>query len=352
MVNTNNRYLELILLCGSIALITALHYSTPMHREPVHEVLRRLYYLPIVYAAARMGRRKGLLVAGATVVAYLPHMAIYLKVHNWQSVNNYADMLLLLALGGGIGYVRDKHRYLDRLAVLGGTTARIVHDMKNPIASIQMASQLLREELPEEQRAEFSDIISESVQRFLNMTAELLEFSRGGAPALNLTPWPVKSFLEETAEALRPEFERGGKLLMTEMGEVGEAEWDWERIRRVVANIARNALEVLPPGGSLRMDCSTENGTVLLRFTDNGPGMPPQISKHVFDAFFTSGKAGGTGLGLAISKEIITQHGGSMEVKSEEGKGTTFFVSLPRTPPPSARAKTTSGTTREGKGGR
>jgi signal transduction histidine kinase len=255
-------------------------------------------------------------------------------------------MLVFLALGGGVGYLVDKYRHADRLAAVGGTTARIVHDMKNPIASIQAASDLLREDLPKEQREEFVDIISESVQRFLNMTGELLEFSRGGAQRLNYSLSNMEAFLEETAKTLRPLFQQRDLQLVVRVEGAIEAELDSERIRRVVNNIAQNALEVLPPGGGLKIECSAVNDKILLKFVDDGPGMPPHVKSRILEAFFSYGKAGGTGLGLAIAKDIIAQHDGSIRVESAVGKGTTFFVALPRTPrrSPTASRKNTKPT--------
>jgi signal transduction histidine kinase len=94
-------------------------------------------------------------------------------------------------------------------------------------------------------------------------------------------------------------------------------------------NIINNAQDAMPQGGELHLTVDRDDGTIRFTITDSGNGIPPEIRDRMFEAFVTAGKKKGTGLGLAITKRIVDQHGGTIEVQSEPGKGTTFVVSIP-----------------------
>jgi signal transduction histidine kinase len=105
---------------------------------------------------------------------------------------------------------------------------------------------------------------------------------------------------------------------------------DVDRMERCVINLINNSQDVLREGGQIRVGFLRENGPVLIRVEDNGPGIPPEIRASVFDPFVTMGKQKGTGLGLAITKRVVDQHGGSIGFVTEPDKGTTFEIRIPR----------------------
>ena len=109
----------------------------------------------------------------------------------------------------------------------------------------------------------------------------------------------------------------------------GTAVFDPDRLHRALINIINNAQDAMPQGGVLHIIASRENNRLSFSISDSGVGIPPEIKDKIFDAFVTAGKKRGTGLGLAITKRIIDQHGGTIEVESESGKGTRFIVKIP-----------------------
>src|SRR5690606_5979129 len=104
---------------------------------------------------------------------------------------------------------------------------------------------------------------------------------------------------------------------------------DDAKLKRLVANLARNAAQVMGQSGRFDIRATTEGRTLVLEFADTGPGLPPDLSSRLFTGFSSRGTAGGTGLGLAIVKEIVDAHGGSIACDSIPGEGTCFTVRLP-----------------------
>ena len=109
----------------------------------------------------------------------------------------------------------------------------------------------------------------------------------------------------------------------------GSAKFDENKLKRLVYNVARNAIEAMPEGGRFTYAVAREADELVMRFIDNGPGIPPEIADKLFGSFVTARKKNGTGLGLAIVKTIAEEHGGSVTYKSKQGKGTTFELRFP-----------------------
>ncbi|MFP6749775.1 MAG: ATP-binding protein [Alphaproteobacteria bacterium] len=111
---------------------------------------------------------------------------------------------------------------------------------------------------------------------------------------------------------------------------------DREQIFRVLMNLARNAIQAMVPGrdgGRIAITAERSGTSVVIEFSDNGPGLPDKARKHLFEAFTGSARAGGTGLGLAIAKELVLAHGGDLSLVKSDGTGTVFRIELPGAPP-------------------
>jgi len=183
-------------------------------------------------------------------------------------------------------------------------------------------------------RQTFSDLILEDVDRFLAMTQELLGYSRGN---ISLQPQEVQvgQWLDRIVEFLREDVEASNVSLITEL----EHRWPVNidaGLRRVVINIAGNATDAMPKGGTLTISSRVLGDSWELAVTDTGTGIPEDLRPRIFEPFVTSGKQHGTGLGLAIAREIVRGHGGDIRIETrtdgeEEGRpsGSTFVITLP-----------------------
>ncbi len=220
---------------------------------------------------------------------------------------------------------------LERLAAIGEVATMVGHDLRNPLQAIENAAYYLNNELPRllpsilvSQRAvEMLQVINASVNYADKIIRDLHDFSATKKPTLkkiNITAI-VKETLSQVEIPEDVEF-------FTELDHLPEIKADQDMIRRVFLNLAVNGIQAMEKGGTLKVSTKETKGFVEVSFKDTGVGMPKEDMKKLFTPFFTT-KAKGLGMGLAICKRFVEIHGGSIEVESEEGKGSTFTVKLP-----------------------
>jgi two-component system sensor histidine kinase PilS (NtrC family) len=230
----------------------------------------------------------------------------------------------------------ERVRLADRLAVLGEMSAAIAHEIRTPLASISGSVEMLRDSLDVqgENRRLLELVIKES-DRLKSIIDHFLEFARSRPSRLREIP--LNSVLTEVVYLVRnhPAFNDGIRVEM-DAPAVVRACVDEETIKQVFYNLALNAVEAMPSGGTLKVGLDVprvregawQAKTALVTFEDSGVGIDSGDLKRVFQPFFTSKKAG-TGLGLAIASKIIQEHGGRIDIKSSKGQGTRATVSLP-----------------------
>ncbi len=228
---------------------------------------------------------------------------------------------------------------MSRLAEIGQLAAGIAHELRNPLASIKGAAQVLLGDLSEEmveRHGEFLDIIVNEVDGLNATTSEFLEFSRPTPPCVG--PVAVNALLSRRIGFMRPEIKQMGVTIDEEYdAELPDIQADGNQLERVFLNIILNAIQAMPDGGKLfiqtrrgtsGMSRESKEGTVEVRFRDSGLGIPESRRDKIFAPFFTT-KTKGTGLGLSIVQKIIDSHGGQVHVDSVLGEGTTFVITLP-----------------------
>jgi signal transduction histidine kinase len=240
-------------------------------------------------------------------------------------------------------YARVKER--DRLAALGAMAAGLAHEVKNPLGAIKGAAQLLAEEAQDagdgrEARdgdAEFVGIILEEVDRLDRVVSSILDYAR--PRPTEVPPIDVNAAVRRTMQILAPAHGAELDLKVELEDELPSVRIDPEQLRQVLMNLVTNAVQAM--GGSGRLAVSTdyrrrvrgaaiaaEHGVVEIRVADTGPGISAKVLKNLFVPFFTT-KTTGTGLGLAISQRIAQSAGGTIDVQTSAGVGTTFTVMLP-----------------------
>jgi C4-dicarboxylate-specific signal transduction histidine kinase len=229
-----------------------------------------------------------------------------------------------------------------RLAALGEMAVGIVHEMNQPLAAIQMIvtsmlADLEREKLDTGRAREWLGTVNEQIGRISWIIGHIRSFSRNEAPE------PMASaVLEETVEntlgLLGAQLRSHGITIEHAIdGPLPPVQGDPRRIEQVLINLlsnARDALDAVPRGMAKTVRITArllpERAAVLLEVADTGPGMPPEVQEQIFQPFFTTKAAGeGTGLGLSIVRTIVDECGGTIEVESAPGTGTTFRVELP-----------------------
>lgn len=242
----------------------------------------------------------------------------------------------------------------ERLASIGELSAGVAHEIRNPLTGIGNCAQVLRDRIPpDDPRQRFVQIILDEAARLNRIVESLLSFAHPGRPRLS-----ESGAVDIVRRVLELEKDRmSGQGITAEAkirGRIPSIFIDPDQITQVLLNIVRNAIEAMPSGGRLSVECSVirrrpyvRRGTgqrrtdrirydrraplrryVQVRVTDTGRGIPKDAISRVFDPFFTT-RTKGTGLGLSISQSIIKEHGGLINLHSIENKGTTVTVDLP-----------------------
>jgi signal transduction histidine kinase len=219
----------------------------------------------------------------------------------------------------------------EKLASIGEMAAAVAHGLRNPLASLRAAAQVVRHHPSSPSSAEYLDAIIEEVDRLDRRISHLLSFSRPAPfhPLSESVPRLVESLLPAFSEPLR---ERGVELQVDIPSSLPAVRVDPIQLEQALVEIVSNALDAMPQGGQLRISAAVygKNGAgaeVAIDVADTGSGIPENVLPSVTEPFFTT-RAEGTGLGLAIAKRYIEQNGGRLEIVSRPG-ATTVRVRLP-----------------------
>ena len=184
------------------------------------------------------------------------------------------------------------------------------------------------------ERGKFAQLILKQFDHIGAMQREVLEFARGEKSVLSRKVY-VQKFFDDVRSQLEGDLARRGVELVVDVQERGTARFDEGKMLRVIHNLARNAAEAMEPRGGkfvIKVTRDKSEPTLVVSFSDTGPGIPKQIEHRLFQSFVTGGKKGGTGLGLAIVKKIADEHGGTVGVQSSS-RGATFTLRIPQPAP-------------------
>jgi signal transduction histidine kinase/CheY-like chemotaxis protein len=219
-----------------------------------------------------------------------------------------------------------------KLAAIGELAANIAHEINNPLTTVLGFASFIAERLsPDDPTREELGLIQEEASRARDIVRDLLQFSR----QRDFMPEPsdVNMVLEQVVAMVRRQGALNGITATEAYGpDLPMVEMDVPRIKQVFLNIINNAVYAMKNGGSLTLRSTVEGTTVRIAFEDTGPGIPAEVLGRIFDPFFTTKpEVSGTGLGLSVSLGIVQSHGGTIDVRSELGAGTTFTVTLPIT---------------------
>ena len=216
----------------------------------------------------------------------------------------------------------------ERLAAVGKMAATIVHDIKNPLTTLRLNAEILKRKVGSEELSKHAEQMISQVDRFVSMAQEILDFTRG-VTQLNIQEVSFIEVIDGLVQFIRLDFDKKKISLVNNNNYHGNVKIDSEKILRVFYNIAGNAADAMPKGGTLTINSTQKESYLLVEFSDTGIGMPVEVKDKIFEPFMTYGKKVGTGLGMAITKKIVEDHKGKIEVDSILGKGTTIRIFLP-----------------------
>ncbi len=355
------------LVWGPIALVTAAHYLTGEHLHYLHDIFRRLYYLPIILAAFQFGLPGALSAAVVVVVAYMPHafssIAAMDPAHGSEKV---LEMVLYAVVGVVTGLLVERERRqraraeriaadltvaiedkrameqevvrAGRLSALGELTAGLAHEIRNPLASLKGTAQILGDEIPPTSpRRRMLELHLREIDRLEAILSRFLSFAR--PQGLELGDVDLDEVVDDVFLLASAHARRAGVELERAAGDdtPRRVRGDREKLVQVGLNLVLNAIQALEGQGRTdgRVTVSLQRMTRSRRtfcsivVADNGPGVPPGLRDQIFNPFYST-RPDGAGLGLSISARIVEEHSGLIEVGEADGGGACFRVLLPQ----------------------
>lgn len=240
---------------------------------------------------------------------------------------------------GTLGIIRDISQFkelqrqlieAERLAAVGRLSTQIAHEIRNPLSSIKMNIQILgRQGLPEQAKQHLAIAASE-VERLDRILQEIFDYVR--PLKLELAQEDLNQVAERSLSAVLPRLEESGISVEKRYADLPKVWLDSLRLSQALTNLYINAINSMPRGGLLRISTSRarlkKREMAKIEISDNGYGISRANLKNIFEPFFTT-RSDGIGLGLTIVKKIVEQHNGAINVRSREGKGTTFSIYFP-----------------------
>ena len=223
----------------------------------------------------------------------------------------------------------------ERLATVGRMAAQVAHEVRNPLMSIGLNTELLDEEVAglnaspsaREESHALLQAIQREVERLTEVTENYLTLAR--LPDPELGSGRVEDVLEDLLLFQGEELSRAGIAVNFEPDEdLPEVRADTNQLRQAFMNLVRNAAEAMSGGGELTVGAKRQGGDVEVSFSDTGPGVPEEERDRIFDPLYST-KPDGTGLGLAVTRQILETHGGAIRCEGKLGGGTVFVVRLP-----------------------
>jgi signal transduction histidine kinase len=341
---------RMLVLAATVLLTLAIHYGWGGHAHAGHSPLLRavhgrLCYIPIVVASIWFGLRGGLLCALVISMAVVPYV-VRTAMPMGELSGELTEIVFYFAIGALSGALagrersqrkktQEAHEKLERtqrLSMMGQMAAGVAHEIKNPLASIKGAADILAADTPPgSPKREFADIISKEIRRLDSTVRGFLDFAR--PQPFRFSQQKPGDVLVETLKQMESQIAAAAISLETDVPALDGHVWaDPQKLRQVFINLILNAISATPAGGKIAVGLAqrTENHERYweVRISDTGSGIASEYRDKIFEPFFTQ-KSTGSGLGLAIVKSIVQEHGGRVEVASELGRGSTFTVVLP-----------------------
>ncbi len=258
--------------------------------------------------------------------------AIIYDAHGKQiaSVGSFVDLRDRLQMERALRDTQEQLLQSEKLAAMGRLTSQIAHELNNPLYGIMNTLELLKTEIPaDNKRRKILEMALSETVRLSDLLRKMLSFSKPDQEERH--PVDINPVIDEILLLHEKQLKENDiNIAATYAKELGLINASKNQLRQVFLNMVANARDAMPNGGTLSVTTSGDNDNVLVEITDTGTGIREEHLDKIFDSFFTTkGEVKGVGLGLSVCYGFIEDHGGDIEVKSQVGEGTTFTISLP-----------------------
>lgn len=231
---------------------------------------------------------------------------------------------------GSIQEAREELIRQERIATIGRLSTSIVHDLRNPLASIYGGAEMMMDgHLSEAQLHRVATNVYRSSAAINQLLQELVDVSRGRTRAIEMCR--LSEVIAAASDTQASPAEQRGVKIDADVDPSIELPLERTRVERVFLNLIGNALEAMPNGGNVEIRAERNGNSVLVKVDDTGPGIPPSVRQHLFQPFVSDGK-NGMGLGLALSRQTLLDHGGDLWAEDTESSGARFRLRFPCQP--------------------
>lgn len=342
-MDTNKKtYLYIITIL--IILVTGLHYFTSFQEIRLHELYRRLYYIPIILAAFNFRIKGGIILPIVVSILYLPYILFYSDHSNVELVINFFEIIMFYTVGSITGILAEKSylnmekisrlqehiRRADKLSAVGQLASGVAHEIRNPLAIIKTVSQTLLQDddgIKDEENRQALEIIQEEVNRANKVIKELLDFAK--FKNIERTKIDINEVIRNVVLLTNKYAQKKGTSISIQIAEQNLYIYgDSEKLKQAFVNIIFNAVDAVEEAGNIYIQVLRKKSIINISFEDNGVGISTEQKEKIFNPFYTT-KDNGVGLGLAITYRIIDEHEGNIDIQSILEKGTKVIVSLP-----------------------
>ena len=354
-----------VLMVIMVGAIGVLHAVTPGYMILYHDTYRRLSYFPIVIGAILYGIRGGLILSLLSCLAFVPHLYTFWAEGPEAYYSELSEILFYLAAGVVIGLIsssenRLRKKYQDlseklgrsyerlskqasrlleaekqlgesrKLSMLGRVSASLAHEIKNPLASIKGAAEILADEVGEDHpKYEFVEIMRAEISRLNHSVEKVLDYCRGSRSKQDHEFKPVGKVIDHVLSLMHTQVKE--KAIRTDVrykGAANEIEIQEAPVIQILLNVLINAADAVNRKGRIQVTAEPAENGIGLSVEDDGPGIDEALKDNVFHSFVTY-KEGGTGLGLSISKKIVESLDGTISITRSRMGGAAVNIWVP-----------------------
>ena len=361
----NVKIIVFICLVLFVILIGILHSVTPGHMIFYHDTYRRMSYFPITIGAILYGLWGGLSLAVLSCLSFVPHLLTFWARGPEAYYSELSEILFYLAAGLVIGLISSRENRLkgkykllseklstsyqrlhdqasqlvkaekhlgesQKLSMLGHVSASLAHEIKNPLASIKGAAEILSDEVPESHpKHEFIEIMRSEISRLNNSVEDVLAYCRGQQVKHRGRQEPIEKIVRHVVALLGTHLQEKSIDLTVQSNLSPHAyPSDEVTMTQVIMNVLINAVDAVHKDGRILVEIKEGENYCMIEVLDDGPGIEQIHAEKIFDSFVTH-KQEGTGLGLSIAKKSIESLGGSINLIPSKLGGAGFSIRLP-----------------------
>jgi len=344
---------QIIIIAVLVIVISSLHYITKIDYAHYHIFYLQIYFLPLVLAAFWFGLRGGVITSFSISALYIPELIMEWQAFSSEDFNRILVILLFNLVGPGLGFLSDRGKAEEKAKMAAEHIAReqaesadriksdflsiVSHELRTPLVSIIGFNDLLLDgvagKLSEEQ-ADALKKIGNNSKKLLELINAILEFSRLEAESVEIKEIKVSDLLKEIESETKSLIsETGLNFVWNTVPDLPLHRTNPAKLKVVIKNLINNAVKFTEKG-SVTVDVNKSDGGIEISVSDTGIGIAQENLPVIFEPFRQienplTRRRGGVGLGLYIVKKLVEILGGTIQVESEVGKGSTFHVWIP-----------------------